>query len=175
MIISSKRYLRVQLQCFNLPTYSLIGNLRHFYGKFSKIWKIKNYEKNQTRAYSSGHCSCKKILLNILIFRVVVNRVRWKHPVFTLAIRINVLKVISVAVHMFSAHRFRPMIKYAWYIAGFLQEKPNEFRTPVQFCFRDWKQTEQCACGLRGFLKCSQCENILCFSHAFIEVHNHCD
>ena len=46
--------------------------------------------------------------------------------------RDSIIKLQSLVYNQFSAPRFQPMILYAWYKAGYLDEKPVEnFLTPL--------------------------------------------
>ena len=102
------------------------------------------------------------------------NTIRWRHKDFVLSIWSNILKLISQTVYQFSAPQFRDYLKQPWYGAGYYDQKPTEFKMPVQYCLQ-FKLPAHCACGDYAFLRCAVCENMLCFKHAIVEMHCNCD
>lgn len=89
--------------------------------------------------------------------------------------RDNILKLQSIVHNQFSAPRFENLIKYAWYKAGYLKERPGPFQTPVQYCYK--LVGEECNlkdCENDSFIKCGHCELELCFDHFYL-CHHFCD
>jgi len=85
--------------------------------------------------------------------------------------RNNVIK-IQLLVHLqFSAERFKPMIKYAWFKSGYSNEKPETFQTPTQFFFKSNTNGKYCLSCLseetqsNAFARCSHSEEYFCFNH----------
>lgn len=86
--------------------------------------------------------------------------------------RNQVLRLNSLTIWVFSAPRFRNMVKYAFHKSGFLKEKPGEFMTPVHFCFpRIMEHCQIDKCKENGFIRCPFCTNYICFSHFFDLYH----
>jgi hypothetical protein len=87
--------------------------------------------------------------------------------------RDSIIKLQSLFHNQFSAPRFAPMIRYAWYKAGYIDQKPNEkFPTPLEFCFNDLSDTCMKAdCSNMPFIKCAHCEFDLCFNCFFVDHH----
>jgi hypothetical protein len=87
--------------------------------------------------------------------------------------RDEIIKLQSLTHHQFSADRFKPFIKYSWHCSGYLDEKPEEFEHPVQFCFGNL--ADECEeCNEMPLMKCSHCQKSLCFHH-FYELYHYCN
>uniref|UniRef100_A0A914DAE9 Transposase n=1 Tax=Acrobeloides nanus TaxID=290746 RepID=A0A914DAE9_9BILA len=106
--------------------------------------------------------------------RIISDKVRWKYTGFKLAQRVNVLKLISAMVYQFTAPQFIPYLKFCWHKAGFVNERPPPFRTPVQYCLQDLKFMSKCICGNMALLQCAHCENPLCFVCSVVNLHQNC-
>lgn len=86
--------------------------------------------------------------------------------------RQNVLKKESLMFWIFQAPRFQNLIKYAFFKAGFLNERPGPFDTPRDYCFpRLLEDCEIDNCRSEGFIKCPHCQKTLCFNHFFTMYH----
>src|ERR1043166_5260556 len=74
--------------------------------------------------------------------------------------RDNIIKLQSLVHTQVSAPRFKNFIKYSWYKCGYLNEKPEAFLTPTEYCF-GVSVTQECSaegCDRFVFIKCSLCE-----------------
>lgn len=103
----------------------------------------------------------KKIEDRILLDEIKIN----------LHARDNVFRLHSLVYNMFAAPKFEPVLRYCWYKAGYIDQKPEPFETPVQFCFGKLK--DKCSrpdCERLAFLKCGHCELEICFDHFFMEI-----
>ncbi|KAK0420942.1 hypothetical protein QR680_014981 [Steinernema hermaphroditum] len=58
-----------------------------------------------------------------------------QNPNFIVSQREHIAKLLNVTVSQFSAERFRPMLRFAWFSAGLLPNKPPRFEVPEKFCF----------------------------------------
>ena len=47
-----------------------------------------------------------------------------------------ILKLQSLTHNQFSSPRFTNLFKYAWYKRGYLEHRPEEFDTLIDFCFK---------------------------------------
>lgn len=99
------------------------------------------------------------------LIRRVCNKVRWQHNDFILAKRENLLSILDMLWYQFTAPRFESFLKYSWYRAGFLNEHPPQFQTPVQFCMdtRGYLKCETDFCTRFCFMKCAHCGKHFCF------------
>jgi len=82
----------------------------------------------------------------------------------------------SLALYQFSASLFKPMIRFAFYSAGYSSEEPEPFQTPVQYCFDSVLPNVICIrCDGIPFMRCAHCTNCYCIDHCIkIEVHKKC-
>lgn len=105
------------------------------------------------------------------MIRRVCNKVRWLHNDFILAIRANILVILDMLYNQFMAPRFENLLRYAWYRAGYTEDHPEEFKTPVQFClgYRGYIKCESDSCPNLCFLRCAYCEKHYCFK----DILNH--
>ena len=89
--------------------------------------------------------------------------------------RNNIIKLQSLVHFQFSAERYKVMIRYAWFKAGYAVDRDDVvFLTPATFCFNT-RPTHECFDCLKieqekqsVFARCSHCENYYCFNHFFI-------
>ena len=91
-----------------------------------------------------------------------------------LHVRNNILKLQSLTHNQFSSPRFRNLFKYAWYKSGYVVNKPEEFETPVEFCFKKQSKPTCDICGATAIITCAWCKKSLCINHFFHE-HHLCD
>lgn len=91
--------------------------------------------------------------------------------------RDNILRMQSFTLFQFSASRFRNMIRFAFYKSGYLDEEPEPWISPLDYCF-DSNIRDECyktSCENISFVKCAHCEQSICLSHAFIDdLHIDC-
>lgn len=102
------------------------------------------------------------------LIRKICNKIRWQHNDFILARRQNLLDVLDMLWYQIKAPRFENFLKYAWYRAGYTQEHPAAFETPVQFClgFKGYDKCEADCCPKFCFLRCAHCSRHYCFNDA---------
>jgi hypothetical protein len=75
--------------------------------------------------------------------------------------RDNVFKMQSIVYNQFCCPLFTNLIKFAWHKAGYVDERPGQFITPLDFCFSSLSQT--CSdCDTVSFIKCAWCNNCYC-------------
>lgn len=100
--------------------------------------------------------------------RKLCNKIRWQHNDFTLAKRENLLTILDMIWYQCKAQMFEPFLKYSWYRAGYIQEHPPHFVTPVQFClgFKGYAKCEADFCDKFCFLRCAHCQRHFCFVDA---------
>jgi hypothetical protein len=110
----------------------------------------------------------RKVSDRILLDRLEVNLFQ----------RDNILKIQSITHNQFSASRFKNFIKYAWFKAGYIDQRPEAHVTPVQYCFEMDIFEQNCqkligdgVCEVATFIRCSHCELRLCFSHFYFDFH----
>ncbi len=86
--------------------------------------------------------------------------------------RDSILKLQSFIHYQFSSPRFRNIIRYAWYAAQYVDERPASFVTPAQYCCHITEQLcEIDFCESSSFIICSWCKKNLCFNHCIIQSH----
>ncbi|XP_029162654.1 uncharacterized protein LOC114934181 [Nylanderia fulva] len=85
--------------------------------------------------------------------------------------RNNILKLQSLTHNQFSSPRFKNLFKYAWYKSGYLEKKPEEFDTPVDFCFKINLKPTCDICGEIAVISCAWCKKSLCINHFFHDHH----
>jgi len=88
--------------------------------------------------------------------------------------RNNILKLQSLTHGQFSSPRFRNLFRYAWYKSGYVENKPEEFETPVEYCFKNQLKSTCDICGSTAIITCAWCKKSLCINHFFHE-HHLCD
>ena len=100
--------------------------------------------------------------------RQICNKVRWQHNEFVLAKRENILNILDMMWYQFKAPVFENFLKYSWFRAGFSDEHPSEFETPVQYCFgyKGYTKCESDFCVNLCFLRCAHCGQHFCFKDA---------
>lgn len=101
------------------------------------------------------------------MMRRVCNKIRWMHNDFILAKRENILAILDMLWYQLTAPQFKDFLSYSWYRAGFIQNHPEKFETPVQFCmgYRGYVKCEEDMCPGFCFLRCAHCEKHYCFHH----------
>ena len=92
--------------------------------------------------------------------------------------RNSMIKLHSMTHYQFSTERFQPLIRYAWFKAGYTIEREDvNFQTPATFYF-EVTPSDACLECIVGngtqeqvFARCAHCENDLCFTHFFIPLN----
>lgn len=108
-------------------------------------------------------------------YRSLVEKVKRTRPDVIVSTRVNCAKLLSLAHNQFANARFDDLRLYAWKAAGLLEVETNTFRTPMQYCFID-NLLEKCAlCAEKSLIRCSHCEDHLCYYHFVDEYHLHYD
>ena len=80
--------------------------------------------------------------------------------------RNSVIKMMALVHKQFASPKYVEMWKYSWFKAGYLDEHPQEFLNPVDYCFGKRSGLEKCSfCEQAEFIRCSFCEKLLCFTH----------
>ncbi|XP_032691723.1 uncharacterized protein LOC116854168 [Odontomachus brunneus] len=85
--------------------------------------------------------------------------------------RNNILKLQSLTHHQFSSPRFQSLFRYAWFKSGYVEIRPTEFQTPVEFCFQRDSKVNCDICGETAIITCSWCKKSLCITHFFHDHH----
>jgi len=96
---------------------------------------------------------------------------------FPVYIRDNIVKLTSIVFHQLCSPRFTEMVKYAWFKAGYLKERPGYFQNPSSFVLDSvFKICEKSGCNKHSFMRCAWCAQYLCFTHIFKSTDFHlCD
>jgi hypothetical protein len=88
--------------------------------------------------------------------------------------RNNIIRLMSLTHNQLSAKVFHPMIRYAWYASGYIDNRPESFKTVGDVCFSfDATICAATSCDAAPFICCSWCDKPLCFSHFFLDHHFH--
>ncbi|XP_011858199.1 PREDICTED: uncharacterized protein LOC105555765, partial [Vollenhovia emeryi] len=83
----------------------------------------------------------------------------------------NILKLQSLTHNQFSSPRFQNLFKFAWFKSGYIQNRPEEYQTPGEFCFKDHSRLKCDICDGISVIICSWCKKSLCITHFFHEHH----
>jgi hypothetical protein len=89
--------------------------------------------------------------------------------------RYNTIKLHSHSQYnQLSSPRFQPMIRYAWFKAGYLTQDPGHFDNVSKVCFKlidsvCFEDNSQYSEGV--FILCSWRRRSFFFTHFFIEYH----
>jgi len=92
-----------------------------------------------------------------------------------LHLRNNIIKLQSLTHIQLSSPRYHNLFKYAWFKSGYIEERPPQFETPVDFCFsgKDIQEIPRCSiCGAPAIIRCSWCKKYYCMHHFFEEYHD---
>ena len=120
--------------------------------------------------------------LDVYFFRVFKDFVRRVHRHiaicsirFTIAERSNILRILEVVWRQFCNPIFRPFLQYSGRKIGYIGGAREEFRTPVEACFQneELQLCDQGDCRRVSLLRCSYCNDSLCFDHYVVNNH-HC-
>ncbi|CAF5138719.1 unnamed protein product, partial [Rotaria magnacalcarata] len=109
-----------------------------------------------------------------MILRRVYDHVRLDEIDINSAERNNIIKLQSLVHSQMCSTVFQPMIKYAWHKSRFLKDDPGPFQNVKQVCFSI--ETDKCYvkdCIDGPMIRCSWCQQELCFSHFFLCYHYH--
>jgi len=107
--------------------------------------------------------------------RTFSDRVMLLNYDINLHLRNNIIKLQSLTHIQLSSPRFHNLFKYAWYKSGYIEERPPQFETPVDFCFngKDIQEIPRCSiCDAPAVIRCSWCKQYFCMQHFFEEYHN---
>jgi len=89
--------------------------------------------------------------------------------------RDNFIRIQSFTHFQFTAPRFRNLIRYAFYKAGYLSECPPKCETPINYCFKELgNYCSKEGCRGIAFVRCAHCECSLCMEHTLKDVHIGC-
>jgi hypothetical protein len=93
---------------------------------------------------------------------------------FKLHDRNNIIKMHSLIYNQLQAPIFEPMIRYSWYVCGYVTERAGKFLNANEILF-DFSITtcDVSFCQNGSFIKCSHCREVLCFHCFFIAFHTH--
>ncbi|XP_025153861.1 uncharacterized protein LOC112588375 [Harpegnathos saltator] len=86
--------------------------------------------------------------------------------------RNNIIKLQSLIHNQLSSPRYHNLFKYSWFKSGYTDERPEDFKNPVQFSFDETSIT----CDIEGcnniaVIRCSWCKKSLCLKHFFHKYH----
>ena len=142
----------------------------------SHIPETKNFKYHLCPA----KCTGMKQPLDVYFFRPYKAFVKYitdsiiEKSDFNIWHRDNFLKLQSLTHAQFSAPLFKNMICYAWYKCGFIDEQPELFLTPMQYCF-DTSINDTCnTCEELSFFRCAHCTNTYCLDHTIITTLHLC-
>ena len=109
-----------------------------------------------------------------MILRRIFNHVRLDDIHINLAERNNLIKLNSLVHSQMKSKAFESMIKYAWHRSGYLKTDPGPFQNLKDVCCtfeKDKCCMENCING--QIIRCSWCQQELCFVHFFVNYHYH--
>ena len=120
--------------------------------------------------------------LDVYFFRPYKNFVKFitdsiiQESDFSIWQRDNFIKLQSFTHYQFSAERFRNLIKFAFFKAGYTSECPPKCATPIDYCFKETgSNCSEEDCSGVAFVRCAHCEGCFCLKHALKEkLHIDC-
>uniref|UniRef100_A0A1I7ZR97 DDE-1 domain-containing protein n=2 Tax=Steinernema glaseri TaxID=37863 RepID=A0A1I7ZR97_9BILA len=95
-------------------------------------------------------------------------------PDFIVSVRKNMATLLNITMKQFSAPRFKNMIQYAWYAAGFTDVHPEPFTTPARYAFNLGGTDRICSCGSFAVIRCAICEKPFCIKHFATQEEHDC-
>jgi hypothetical protein len=109
-----------------------------------------------------------------LIARRIFDHVQLDDIVINLSERNNVIRLNSLIYNQLISPLFIPMIQYAWFASGCIDQQPGKFESVNEVCFSvDSSFCQQSNCHLLPFIQCSHCRKFLFFTHFFEVYHYH--
>lgn len=91
--------------------------------------------------------------------------------------RDNFIRLQSFAHFQFSTPLFRNLILHVFWKSGYLKERPEQYVTPIEYCF-DFTGADECSesgCLSPCFFRCAHCTDSFCLNHALIQtLHIYC-
>ena len=119
--------------------------------------------------------------LDVYFFRPYKNFIKYVTDTIVLSRDTNIwhrdkfLALQSFTLYQFSAPLFRNMIRFAFHKAGYLDEEPEAFQTPIQYCF-DSLTTDCCSqCEVIAVVRCAHCTQCFCLDHSIlVSLHINC-
>jgi len=72
-----------------------------------------------------------------------------------------ILKLQSLAHNQFLSPRFTNLFKYAWYKSDYLEHRPKEFDTLLDFCFKKYSKQTCDICGEIAIITCAWYKKLL--------------
>lgn len=86
-----------------------------------------------------------------------------------------IIKINSIVYNQLCSSAFNDLVKYCWKVAGYENDgldKCFSFKSVIEMCFRDLNKCSRC--DNQSVMKCSYCNEELCFKHLILEdVHLH--
>jgi len=149
------------------------ASLQEFIPKKDKDIRILTIPKKTTEMIQPLDVYGFRLWKNFV--RTFSDRVMLLNYDINLHLRNNIIKLQSLTHIQLSSPRFHNLFKYAWYKSGYIEERPPQFETPVDFCFngKDIQEIPHCSiCGAPAVIRCSWCKQYFCMQHFFEEYHN---
>ena len=88
--------------------------------------------------------------------------------------RNNIIQLNSLIHNQLSSPQFVPMIKYAWFASGYIDQDPGSFKSVNEVCLNIGADVcQHSSCHSLCFIQCSHCQKLLCFEHFFEAYHYH--
>lgn len=84
--------------------------------------------------------------------------------------REDCIKIHSLVHHQLGAKLFKPMIQYARYACGAVDERPY-FKNVLEICFPNTVYSAKCSCMENAFIMCAVCREYKCFK-CFFDIHH---
>jgi hypothetical protein len=106
--------------------------------------------------------------------RRIFDHVQLDDIAINLSERNNIIQLNSLIHNQLSSLQFVPMIKYAWFASGYIDQDPGIFMSVNEVCFNiDADVCQQSSCHSLCFIQSSHCQKLLCSEHFFEAYHYH--
>lgn len=120
--------------------------------------------------------------LDVFFFRFFKGFVRKIHGYvmakevdFQINLRNNILLILELVYHQFCNPIFNSFLLFSWFKAGYSDQRPEPFLTPIDYCFPIdvVRNCQNPNCANFSFIRCSYCNAYLCFDHFIVSKHKH--
>ena len=109
-----------------------------------------------------------------VLARRIFDHVQIDDIAINLSERNNIIQLNSLIHNQLSSAQFVPMMKYAWFASGYIDQDPGSFKSVNEVCFNIGANVcQHLSCHSLCFIQSSHCQKLLCFEHFFEAYHYH--
>lgn len=110
-----------------------------------------------------------------IFIKNITNRIAIDELKINITHRNEIIKMHCLVYNQLQSETYRPMLQYAWYKSNYTDKNPGIFQSVNQLSFHipPDRYCDANECEESPFIKCSHCDNYLCFKHFYIMFHYH--